>query len=194
MGWFWTSSNNNAGNDDPTKHLDSDLKDYLKKESPAVYQLPQVAEPDYSPRADPSPSNTTPAPTSAAPEPPTNEESTNQPPPESLFPDGRYAHLWKTYQPLETIEKQGATSSGAEKVIEQFKRRKAKLNDTALENCAEEHEALSLCFKRGGVGAKAWARFTLCRDENAKFARCYTMQAVCAFHNLEVDVVIDTDI
>ncbi|KAI5306695.1 hypothetical protein KEM56_007600 [Ascosphaera pollenicola] len=176
MGWFWTS-NTTAGNDDPTKHLDSGLKDYLKKESPAAYQLPQVAETDSSSGLSSSQPKTDPASASASPNSPSDEASTKGVPSESLFQDGRYAHLWKTYQPLEVVEKQGATSSGAEKVIEQFKKRKARLNETALENCAEEHEALSLCFKRGGVGSKVWARVTLCRDENAKFSRCYTMQA-----------------
>ncbi|KAI5290975.1 hypothetical protein KEM52_000293 [Ascosphaera acerosa] len=181
MGWLWGSTSSSSGRgatEDPTKQLEPGLKDYLQKQSPVAYQLPSVAE-GVTPssqsdgRAGPSAVS---APASAEASPP-SEEQEHAVPRESLFPDGRYAHLWKTYQPLEAVEQQGATTSNAEKVIEQFKRRKAKLNETALENCAEEHEALTLCFKKGGAGAQAWARVTLCRDENAKFSRCYTMQA-----------------
>ncbi|KAI5287708.1 hypothetical protein KEM54_005805 [Ascosphaera aggregata] len=175
MGWFWNSSSSSSGSDDPTKYLDSGFKDYLKKASPAAYQLPQVTD-DANHSSRPESSSWKVDPSPATPESSSNDESTSKIPSGSLYKDGRYDHLWKTYQPLEAVEKQGATTSNAEKVIEQFKRRKAKLNETALENCAEEHEALSLCFKRGGAGARAWAQFTLCRDENAKFSRCYTMQ------------------
>jgi hypothetical protein len=38
--------------------------------------------------------------------------------------------------------------------------------------------ALSLCFKTGDLHDKMRARMTMCRAQNRKFSRCYTMQAV----------------
>lgn len=67
--------------------------------------------------------------------------------------------------------------SPAERVIDQFKKRKEVLNRVALENCAEEQLDLSMCFKSGTVKERA----TMCGAKNSKFSRCYTMQIVCLF-------------
>ncbi|KAI5298499.1 hypothetical protein KEM55_003319, partial [Ascosphaera atra] len=152
MGWFWGSSGN-AGNTDAQK---DEVKSFNEETTatPDKFSTPATLPPDASTQ--------------------TSSEQSEKPkvPSQSLYPDGRYAHLWKTYQPLDKSEAEGGMSN-AERVIDQFKRRKETLNDAALENCAEEHEALTFCFKNGGIGS----RMTLCRAENQAFARCYTMQA-----------------
>ncbi|KLJ12922.1 hypothetical protein EMPG_12113 [Blastomyces silverae] len=156
MGWFW----GNSDGSDPTKQLDPSLKDFLQQETPARYD-PVTVQPPSSPQSAPS----------------QDPQSSSQPisdkppvPSASLFPDGRYAHLWKDYKPVAELE--SSSMSPAERVIDQFKKRKEVLNMAALENCAEEQMDLSLCFKSGTVKERA----TMCGAKNSKFSRCYTIQ------------------
>ena len=59
-------------------------------------------------------------------------------------------------------------------VLEGYKSRKAMIGKAALENCALEQAAMSDCYMHG-----SWmSKMTMCREENAAFTRCYTMQAV----------------
>jgi hypothetical protein len=168
MGWFdgWFGSDNSSGSD-PLGRLDPKLREFLEKESPVKYNnnpsQPQQAQ-------QPSP----PAPTSNQNPTTTPQTGTPQPPPESLYPDGRYAHLWKTYRPLAAIEAE--TKSDNEKlsdVLDAFKERKGLIGRAALENCAEEQVDWTACMKSG-----TWtARMTMCRDEVRKFERCYNAQS-----------------
>ncbi|KAH8700883.1 hypothetical protein BGW36DRAFT_375181 [Talaromyces proteolyticus] len=151
MGWFWGST------PDPTKNLDPELQEYLRQETPAPYTLPDSAS---TTTTNPSSNNASSSPTSVP----------------SLFPDGRYAHLWKTYKPLAETESTHSQAA-AERVIEKFKARKDAVQDAAMENCALEHEALSTCFQKGDWWSMAKARATMCADENRKFSRCFTTQA-----------------
>ena len=101
-------------------------------------------------------------------------------PPQSLYQDGRYAHLWKNYKPQSVVEAE--TKSDHEKlmdVLEAYKERKAEIGKAALENCALEQAEWSECMKSGTVTA----RMTMCRDAVRKFERCYTIQNVCSFSN-----------
>jgi hypothetical protein len=102
-------------------------------------------------------------------------ESEPRVPSKSLFQDGRYAKLWATYRPLNEVD--AATKSDSEKIndiLEGYKYRKAEIGRAALENCALEQWDINECFKSGG-----WAsRMQMCRPENRKLERCYTMQAV----------------
>lgn len=169
MGWFWGDSSKDG---DPTKKLDPGLQQYLEKQAPSK----------YSPTSSVSDSQPSQSPPDAKPQPSTPTEGDTPPateptaPAESLFPDGRYAYLWKTYQSLENLE--GPRVTPAEKVVDQFKKRKDVLNRAALENCADEHYDLTTCFQSGDLKNKVRARMTMCREENQKFSRCYTMQAV----------------
>lgn len=171
MGWFWGSSNGN----DPTKNLDPSLKDYLDKETPAAYT--PTRDTSSLPQSSSHRSNTETSKSSSSPAEESSDKSTV--PSASLFPDGRYAYLWKNYQPLEETE--GPQESPTEKVVDQYKKRKDVLNEAALENCSEEHINLSTCFQTGDLQNKIRARMTMCADENRKFSRCYTMQAVWFF-------------
>ena len=96
-------------------------------------------------------------------------------PPESLYPDGRYAHLWTSYKPLSVIEAE--SKSDQEKlldVLEGYKDRKAQIGRAAVENCVEEQMTLNDCWDKG-----RWTdRMTMCRKENRAFERCYIMQSV----------------
>jgi hypothetical protein len=172
MGWFdgWFGSDNS--NSDPLRRLDPKLREFLEKESPVKYNTPtqqQTPQPQQQQQQTPPSSQQKQQPPSAD-----TQQSTPAVPPESLFPDGRYAHLWKTYRPLAAIEAETKTDS--EKltdVLEAFKERKALIGRAALENCAEEQFTWTECMKSG-----SWtARMTMCRDEVRRFERCYNAQS-----------------
>jgi len=173
MGWFWGPSDSKDGNksQDPLRDLDPSLRDFLAKESPVKYSSsnPPAAAGTAPTQANPPASNqSAPQRTNAAPSEPGI-------PQESLFKDGRYAHLWKTYQPQAEAEAEG--KSDQEKindVLEGYKYRKAEIGRAALENCALEQWQVNECFRNGG-----WAsRLTMCRTENRELERCYLMQSV----------------
>ena len=176
MGWFdgWFGSEKSAS--DPLGRLDPKLREFLEKESPIKYH-----------------NTTTTTPTTPSPQHPQHPQQPRQPPsqtqqqqtqpqpqqdpavpPQSLYQDGRYAHLWKSYRPLAAIEAE--TKSDNEKlsdIIDAFKERKAAIGRAALENCAEEQFEWSDCMRSGSMRA----RMTLCRDEVRRFERCYAGQA-----------------
>jgi len=174
MGWFWGSSDGDDSNKskDPLRDLDPSLRDFLKKESPVKYN-------DSNPPAEPShktfeatPSTNAIGTTSSV---PSAAEEAPKVPRESLFKDGRYAHLWKTYESKESVE--NAAKSDQEKitdVLEGYKYRKAEIGRAALENCANEQWDVNDCFRNGSWGS----RMTMCRAENRKLERCYMVQAV----------------
>jgi hypothetical protein len=177
MGWFWGSSDDNKNDKsrDPLRDLDPSLRDFLKKESPVKYSPsnpPLTPQPSTTPLA-----ISTPAPQSKvsndAPNSP--EDAENKVPSESLFKDGRYAHLWKTYQPQSEIDAEGKSDQEKiQDVLEGYKYRKAEIGRAALENCALEQWDVNECFRTGG-----WAsRMTMCRAENRQLERCYMMQSV----------------
>lgn len=168
MGWFWGSSSDDDNNSkDPMRDLDPSLRDFLTKESPVKYSSsnpPTTTAPPPSEPTAQTPSTTT----SSAPTEPGI-------PSQSLYKDGRYAHLWSTYQSQTSVE--NAAKSDQEKiqdVLEGYKYRKAEIGRAALENCALEQWDVNECFRNGGWAA----RLTMCRAENRGFERCYMMQAV----------------
>ncbi|KAL1966645.1 hypothetical protein VTN77DRAFT_4056 [Rasamsonia byssochlamydoides] len=162
MGWFWGKSSQ----DDPTKKLDPELRQFLEQGTTKYSPTTEVKKETPTDSAKPSPS---------VPASDTADSSKPTVPSASLFPDGRYAHLWKTYKPLAEIE--GSEVRSAERVVEKFKQRKDTVHKAAMENCALEHEALSLCFQKGDWWSMVKARATMCAEENRKFSRCYTTQA-----------------
>ncbi|KAL9102659.1 MAG: hypothetical protein Q9163_002212 [Psora crenata] len=168
MGWPWsaTAASSGSGDGDPFRDLDPSLRDFLEKESPRKYK-PAPAPPPLPPEGkasqQPSASQTK---NGDAPE--------SRVPSESLFPDGRYAHLWKTYRPLSAVENE--TKSDQEKlldVLEGYKTRKAQIGRAAVENCVEEQMSVRDCYENGSVSS----RMMLCRGENRAFERCYVMQS-----------------
>jgi hypothetical protein len=182
MGWFWGSSgssNSGLSPDDPLRNLNPELREFLAKESPVKYNSSNP----------PAPLQTASAP-ALQPEhqavadeqlPENGAENESKVPSKSLFQDGRYAKLWATYQPLSEVE--AASKSDSEKIndiLEGYKYRRAEIGRAALENCALEQWDLNECFTSGG-----WAtRMQMCRTENKKLERCYTMQAVSRFYKI----------
>lgn len=160
MGWFWGNSSKN----DPVQKLDPGLRQYLEQESPDKYE-PVGVKQSLQPSRD-----TTPASESA--------DASNPPVPSaSLFPDGRYADLWKTYKPPVVVDESTGVR-GAEKVIEKYKEKGDTVQRAAMENCALEHEALTLCFQKGDWRKQIEARLTMCAAENGTFSRCFLTQSV----------------
>jgi len=180
MGWFSSSkpdSSSTSPSADPLRNLDPELRAYLEQESPVKYKPTSAPPPPPPPPPEPSP----PKPALSTLPTSINPASSVSVPSQSLYPDGRYAHLWTTYRPLAEVENE--TKTDQEKlldVLDGYKQRKADIGRAALENCALEQQAITDCFKSGGVKA----RMTMCRQENREFERCYTLQSVC--HRLEI--------
>ncbi|OAA57380.1 hypothetical protein SPI_07039 [Niveomyces insectorum RCEF 264] len=186
MGWFGGLFGSSAEpSPDPFAKLDPRVRAFLQKESPVKYQQAEAtatSSDQFSPTRPPSSPQHAVSPTSQ----PAHEASTTtattsstQPPapfvpPESLFQDGRYAHLWKTYRPLAAIEAE--TKSDHERlmdVLDAYKERRAQIGRAALENCALEQIDWNTCIKTGPLKS----RMTMCHAEMKKFERCYNMQS-----------------
>ena len=180
MGW-WDSVFGGSSQSDPLANLDPKVREFLERESPVKYttkaeqeQQTQRSQPQQQQQpvqpAPPQPTSTTTTPTTQ------DAQDPNKPvvPRESLFQDGRYAHLWKTYKSRAAVEAE--TKTDHEKlmdVLEGFKSRKQAIGRAALENCADEQLDWNNCMKGG-----SWkARMTMCREEVQKFERCYNMQS-----------------
>ncbi|KAI9743637.1 MAG: hypothetical protein M1818_002953 [Claussenomyces sp. TS43310] len=175
MGWFWGASSGDrqsSSGQDPLRDLDPGLRDFLAKESPVKYSSTNPPAPTPTPRTAAVESVSRPSSNTQVPQSETEKES--KAPPQSLYKDGRYAHLWSTYHSQQEVE--SVAKSDAEKindVLEGYKYRKAEIGRAALENCALEQWDVNECFRSGG-----WAsRMTMCRAENKKLERCYIMQA-----------------
>ena len=165
MGWFWGASKNN-NNNDPTQSLSADLKDFLKDQQPRPY-VPADVPP-------PKPTATPEKPPKRLPD--TNQKFEGRPlPRESLFQDGRYKDVWKTYTPQDDIT--ATTISPIERIIAARKDRRELIHRAALENCAFEQELQQNCFVNGDLKNRARARMTMCRQETKAFNRCYQLQA-----------------
>ncbi|KAI0015599.1 hypothetical protein F4780DRAFT_773425 [Xylariomycetidae sp. FL0641] len=192
MGWLdsiWPSS---SGADDPLRKLDPKLREFLEKESPVKYQSgsgsggggaaaapTNKADDDddrTAARLTPTTAAATTPPSAATPTTTTTDAEAKQHPgvpPESQFPDGRYAHLWRTYRPQAEVE--AAAQSDHERlmdVLEAFKERRAAIGRAALENCALEQADWRACMAAPSMGE----RFTMCRDQVRRFERCYMTQ------------------
>lgn len=163
MGWLWGT--NESSDRDPLKHLDPGLREFLDRESPVKYK--------------PS------APTPKAPEVPKSdsakkvEDQSSQDeqkvPRESLFQDGRYAHLWKTYTSQREVE--AMCKSDQEKlmdVLAAYRTRRKDIGRAAVENCSDEQADLEDCFIRGNYGDV----LVLCRKQKKAHIRCYETQTV----------------
>lgn len=161
MGWL-PSIFGGGKSSDPVGSLDPKLREFLDKESPVKYSPPK-------PQAE-APSATAP-PTTA----PSADDSKPAIPAESLYQDGRYAHLWKNYQPLAQIQE--ATATEQEKlvnILDGYKERKNAIGAAAMENCAIQQEEWINCMKSG-----SWSdQLQMCRHQVRRYERCYTMQSV----------------
>ncbi|KAM0440980.1 hypothetical protein ACHAPT_000284 [Fusarium lateritium] len=162
MGWI-SSILGTDKSADPLGKLDPSLRDFLEKESPLKYPTKQPANPSPPAAQEPVNGDSTVA-------------SAQKPavPSASLYQDGRYAHLWKNYQPLAEIEAETATDhEKLMSVLQSYKERKAAIGKAALENCAEHQEEWVNCMKNG-----SWEdQMQMCRHQVRRFERCYMMQS-----------------
>ncbi|KAF4967313.1 hypothetical protein FSARC_5143 [Fusarium sarcochroum] len=163
MGWI-SSILGTDKSADPLAKLDPSLRDFLEKESPLKYPTNQPTNPP-STSQEPSHGDAMLA---------TTQQQRPTVPSESLYQDGRYAHLWKNYQPLAEIEAQTATDhEKLMSVLEAYKERKEAIGKAALENCAEYQEEWVNCMKHG-----SWEdQMQMCRHQVRRFERCYMMQS-----------------
>jgi hypothetical protein len=182
MGWFWDSNPSNSTSQDAYKNLDPSLRDFLDQESAsqAQSQTPLPKSKD-SPSSSPDGAPSTYRSQVGLNNPGLSLQEQNAPPQdrpavpqESLFPDGRYAHLWKDYRPYDEISSVSKTDQDKlADVVSQYKDRKAAIGRAALENCVAEQLEEQLCWRHGGFTKT----MTMCRTENRAFNRCYTMQS-----------------
>ncbi|KAK2594802.1 Vacuolar protein sorting-associated protein atg6 [Conoideocrella luteorostrata] len=165
MGWF-PSIFGSEKPSDPLGKLDPKLREFLEKESPVKYTSNQTLVTSKSPPPGAQIHH------AQKPDEPAIDKSTV--PSASLYQDGRYAHLWKNYRPLEQIESEAATDHDKlMTVLEGFKERKAAIGRAALENCALQQEEWVNCMKNG-----SWEdQLQMCRHQVRRFERCYTMQS-----------------
>ncbi|KAF2148744.1 hypothetical protein K461DRAFT_52276 [Myriangium duriaei CBS 260.36] len=183
MGWFWNSPSTDK---DAFSSLDPKLKAYLDK-STSEQQQQQQRQQQPSPSSQPSQQksfseklglssaspSTPPPPPAPSPQPaPTSTTSTPSVPAQSLYQDGRYAHLWSTYTPPPTSPTP-SSQDALQSLLSTYSARRSAISRAALENCVEEHLAENACFTSGTLAKKLGA----CRKESRRFARCYELQA-----------------
>ncbi|KAL3446551.1 hypothetical protein BJX65DRAFT_279375 [Aspergillus insuetus] len=169
MGWFWGGSNN----DDPVKKLDPGLREYLEHEAPQKY-VPAQSSPTVEKPI--KPSKTVPADQS--------DSSTPAVPSKSLYPDGRYADLWKTYKPpvddapvIGSKEHNLSAAQGVQQMNDRRKQRRDTIGRVASENCAVEQENAYRCFEKGTFWERMKSRSMMGQEENKIYNRCYATQA-----------------
>jgi hypothetical protein len=175
MVWPWSSSSDgadDASNHDPLKKLDPSLKDFLNQES-SKHDRP-LSRPQAPPSNDSAPTTYRAQAGLTRPDPNHEHENESVVPAQSLFPDGRYAHLWKDYRPQVEIE--GAVKSDQDRIadlVATYKDRKAAVARASLENCVEYQLVERDCLTNGSLLKK----MNMCREEGRAFSRCYTMQS-----------------
>lgn len=152
--------------DNPVDRLDPQLREFLDRESP-------VKNPEAQTHQRPGPVK----PSTGNIQQQGIAATENTVPAASLYQDGRYAHLWKTYQPLAQIESENATEHDKLLgVLEGFKERKEAIASAAMENCAFHQEEWVNCMKNG-----LWSdQMQMCRHQVRRFEKCYDMQSVRA--------------
>ncbi len=180
MGWLGSLFGQRSEPTDPLASLDPKLRAFLEKESPVKYQQrPQQQHNEVAP-----PPASEPTSLAAA----VDQDVKPGVPRESLYQDGRYAHLWKTYRPQAEIDTEG--KSEHEKlmdVLDAYKERKAQIGRAALENCALEQLDWRNCMRAGDLAA----RMTMCHTQVRKFERCYTVQSVRFFFHCFFSPLVD---
>ena len=169
MSWFW-GGNNSKGSDDPTKDLSPELKEFLDKNQPQSYTPSTPSRVSASLPEQPAAFSQS-LPVSEA----TQVDEDRPLPKESLYQDGRYKDLWKTYVPQ--AERAAMSKNPIDVVTEQRKSRKTGISRAAMENCAFENEMQMKCFDTGDAVQRAKARITMCRSETRAFNRCYQIQS-----------------
>ena len=162
MGWFWGGA---PKKEDPTDSLPPDLKEFLTTQEPRPY-TPTSSASETSPTL----------PKLQEDLPDTNKTFENRSlPKESLFQDGRYKDIWKTYVPEAEIGQN--TLAPIDRIVERRKERRQATQHAAWENCAFEQEMQLNCLQGIDTEHRVRARMTLCREEIKAFNRCFQLQS-----------------
>lgn len=176
MDWLWSKFS--PRKEDPVSKLDPGLKDFLQQQQPQKYKTTPPPAPEFVKK-----------PKVEVDFPDTNRIYDERPlPKESLFQDGRYAHLWKTYTPQAAVEKFGLDTT--QRIHEDHENRRQLIHKAALENCAVEDELFKNCFHTGDWKQRAYARATMCYQEEKAFNRCYQLQAVSYPSLFMLDIIL----
>ena len=118
MDWFWGGGRKK--DEDPINSLKPELQQFLKEQQPRPYAPTETAA------TEPAKVQTEPL---ALPD--TNLEFEDRPlPKESLYKDGRYKYLWKTYVPQDNVI--AATSTTVERIVSAKKDRKQLISRAAF--------------------------------------------------------------
>jgi hypothetical protein len=161
----WPFGPSSGTTSDAPKKLDRDLQDFVDRES---------AKPSGDLKSRPLPSppqQNSPQTDSQKAEPTTAGKSKPAPTPQSLFQDGRYAHLWGTYRsPAERDSR--SENEKLKDMAEDIEWRSREGVKAAKVNCALEAVAESDCFQNGSF----FQRATMCREETQAYDRCMEMQ------------------
>lgn len=170
MGW-WPFS----GSSDPVSKLDPKLREFLEKESPKYESQPESKP---SPRARPQNVPNSVNKKTAAVAADGSESQNRGVPSESLYQDGRYAHLWKNYRPQSDVEAEGASDHDRlASVYEGFQERKNGIQRAALENCSDQQQEWTDCMKHGRIEDQ----LQMCRHQVRRFEKCFSTQSVRFF-------------
>ena len=184
MGWFsWL-----WGDDDPLSEVDPSLRKFLDQQAPRDNKpAPSHAKSQTTDRPPPDDHNYRSqvglslsekvddalARKDAAARKEQTQAEDRPLPKESLFQDGRYKDVWKSYRPLSEAEQAGKSDQEKlQDIASGFRERQAQIGRAALENCSNEQYAVHDCFRNGGWGS----RMTMCKAENRELERCVTMQ------------------
>lgn len=163
--WFWGTKSSS----DPVDNLDPSLREFLEKESPKPHPAPPKEKASWFSRAE---AQTSPPPPTPEPK---SEPDPDKPkvPKQSLFQDGRYAHIWKGYRPLAELEEAGKdTNEKLRDIHDLHTARKTSAGHAARENCVEYEKAYYDC-----LGSTTWnSKMFMCTTENRALSRCVDMQ------------------
>ncbi|TKX21036.1 hypothetical protein C1H76_6576 [Elsinoe australis] len=189
MGWLWSTRPTADGLDG----LDAQTRAALDREAPSPQPAPTPtpSEPSPPPASQTyrqrlgleGPPDSSPAAIASSPDPTSSPSA----PPQSLYPDGRYTHLWSTYTPPREAQHSTASQDQLTSLLTSYQTRRAEVSRAALENCVLEHIAENECFASGSLSQKMRG----CREESKRFNRCYSLQArflkAMGYMDLEVD-------
>ncbi|KAF4549683.1 Hypothetical protein D9617_20g027390 [Elsinoe fawcettii] len=175
MGWLWDSKPSG----DTYDALDAKTKALLDNEAPKP--VPSSPSPPRSQAPPSTPSygervglaNPLAQPVSQSSNTQNESSDSLSVPPQSLYQDGRYAHLWKSYTPSTAAPSSTQSQDQLTSLLTSYSSRRAAVSRAALENCVEEHIAENECFSSGSLSQKMRG----CRDESRRFSKCYTLQA-----------------
>lgn len=165
MGWLWSSRD-----DSPYRDLTPEVRRALQEASPAARHARSGEQVRRTPTES---SHRAPDHFRAQAGFLSSDEKRPIVPEESLFQDGRYAHLWASYERPDQVETASANHDRLSAVVDSARQRQAEISRAALENCIFYQLAERECLESGSLKD----RMTMCGKQSKASNRCYTMQS-----------------